>query len=231
MTLMVHNTRTAHTAARGPLGHGELPRLTHTVSVAVLAQDRLTGSLVTLALRRLGPVAVVEPGHGEADVVLVVVDELDDEMLARMAAPPPTAGAAPRPVLLLCRRIDEYQLMSAIDHGVRSVLDWPSASLERLVQCIVDVHTGSAEMPGEALRALVARMGAMRSAGAARSRVSERELSVIKLVADGLGNAEIAQRLAFSERTVKNIVAAVSGRFEVANRAHLVAFAFRNTLL
>ena len=50
---------------------------------------------------------------------------------------------------------------------------------------------------------------------------------MLRLVADGYGTGEIAEKLSYSERTVKNIIHAVTARFELRNRSHAVAYALR----
>jgi DNA-binding NarL/FixJ family response regulator len=60
--------------------------------------------------------------------------------------------------------------------------------------------------------------------------LSERELDVLKLIANGLTNAEIAQRLFLSEGTVKNYVSAIFAKLDVADRTQATIFALRNGL-
>jgi DNA-binding NarL/FixJ family response regulator len=50
---------------------------------------------------------------------------------------------------------------------------------------------------------------------------------VLKLLADGLDTAEVARRLSYSERTVKNVLQDVTRRHNLRNRTHAVAFALR----
>jgi DNA-binding NarL/FixJ family response regulator len=54
---------------------------------------------------------------------------------------------------------------------------------------------------------------------------------VLGLVADGLDTREIATKLSYSERTVKNVLHDVTNRFQLRNRAHAVAYALREGLL
>jgi DNA-binding CsgD family transcriptional regulator len=74
------------------------------------------------------------------------------------------------------------------------------------------------------------------SAGAASSSpgdtagLTARELEVLRLLAEGLTNAEIAGRLILSERTVSNHLSHIFGKIEVSNRAGAVAFAHRHGL-
>ena len=60
--------------------------------------------------------------------------------------------------------------------------------------------------------------------------LSERELDVLRLIARGLTNAEIAQRLFLSEGTVKNYVSSIFAKLEVSDRTQATIFALRNGL-
>ena len=61
--------------------------------------------------------------------------------------------------------------------------------------------------------------------------LSPREVEVLKLVADGFNTREIATRLAYSERTVKNVLHDVTNRLQLRNRSHAVAYAVRQGLI
>ena len=63
------------------------------------------------------------------------------------------------------------------------------------------------------------------------SGLTEREVEVLRLVADGFDTAEIAKKLSYSERTIKNILHDVVSRFGLRNRAHAVAYALREGLI
>src|SRR5829696_6509434 len=56
---------------------------------------------------------------------------------------------------------------------------------------------------------------------------ADREVEVLRLVADGLDTAEIAAKLAYSQRTVKNVLHDVTNRLQLRNRSHAVAYALR----
>jgi DNA-binding NarL/FixJ family response regulator len=63
------------------------------------------------------------------------------------------------------------------------------------------------------------------------SGLSEREVDVLRLVADGCDTAEIARSLCYSERTVKNVIHDVTSRLRLRNRSHAVAYAMRQGLI
>ena len=61
--------------------------------------------------------------------------------------------------------------------------------------------------------------------------LAAREVEVLRLVADGCDTSEIARRLAYSERTVKNVLHDVTTRLQLRNRSHAVAYAVREGLI
>ena len=80
----------------------------------------------------------------------------------------------------------------------------------------------------------VADRGALGAAGEARSRsfapqasLTARECRVLSLMADGLSTREVATTMAYSERTIKNILQELTGRLNLRNRTQAVAYAVR----
>ena len=57
--------------------------------------------------------------------------------------------------------------------------------------------------------------------------LSQRELRVLGLLADGYRTSEIAVELSYSERAIKHSIAAVTSRLQLRNRTQAVAFAVR----
>jgi DNA-binding CsgD family transcriptional regulator len=67
--------------------------------------------------------------------------------------------------------------------------------------------------------------------GLTASGLDAREVDVLRLIADGLDTAEIADRMKYSERTVKNILYAMMTRLNLRNRSHAVAYAMRSGII
>ena len=65
----------------------------------------------------------------------------------------------------------------------------------------------------------------------ALARFSQRKSDVVRLVTEGLDTRQIAQKLSYSERTVKNVLQAIMVRLDLRNRAHVVAYAAREGYL
>ena len=69
------------------------------------------------------------------------------------------------------------------------------------------------------------------AAGLTFNGLATREIEVLRLVADGCDTHEIADKLAYSERTVKNVLHDVTTRLQLRNRSHAVAYALRQGLI
>ncbi|MBU7597102.1 LuxR C-terminal-related transcriptional regulator [Streptomyces sp. P38-E01] len=67
--------------------------------------------------------------------------------------------------------------------------------------------------------------------GGVRPTLTARQVLVLRLMAEGHGNADIAELLSCSEHTVKNIIYEVMSRLQARNRAHAVARALRDGLI
>ena len=61
--------------------------------------------------------------------------------------------------------------------------------------------------------------------------LTDREVDVLRLLSEGWDTAEIASKLAYSERTVKNVIHDITARLQLRNRSHAVAYAVRQGLI
>ncbi len=138
--------------------------------------------------------------------------------------------------VLVCEAMSEPHLLRAVSCGMVSVLARQGASQERIVRAVLGAHEGRAEMPGVAVGWLAGQIRAIQRNvlapnGLTASGLESREADVLRLLAEGLDTQEIAERLSYSERTVKNIIHGVLSRLNLRNRTHAVAFALRTGLL
>ncbi len=94
--------------------------------------------------------------------------------------------------------------------------------LEQLLAAIRTVHAGNSFVPPEI---------ATRLASMVQSRLSDREIEVLRLVARGRRNKEIASELRISEPTVKTHVANILSKLRAADRTEAVTLAVKQNLL
>ncbi|MGC5033633.1 LuxR C-terminal-related transcriptional regulator [Micromonospora sp. DT229] len=206
----------------------------HRVTVSVHAEDPISRLGVESQLRSRPDLWVVDPGQETPEsVALVVIDALD-ESAARLLRRLHRAGRAK--LVLVPARIDDAGLSLAVEHGVVGVVRRSEASAERLSHIVLAVARGEGALPADLLGRLMAQVGRLQRQileprGLTLLGLSTREVDVLRLVADGFDTGEIASKLSYSERTVKNILHGVTSRLQLRNRAHAVAYALRNGLI
>ena len=144
------------------------------------------------------------------------------------------AGDRPRVLMLTTFDLDEYAF-AALKAGASGFLlkDVPP---EELLFAIRAVHSGDAVVAPSTTRRLIDRFAPMMPAdeSAAASELAEltdREREVLILVAQGLSNGELAQRLFVSEATVKTHVGRILAKLGLRDRVQAVVYAYENGLV
>jgi DNA-binding NarL/FixJ family response regulator len=199
-------------------------------TVFLYADDPISQAGVASQLRPRPEVQLVDPAElDRADVAVVVTESVDESVLRVLRAV--RRGNVPRTVLIAAA-LDDAAVVAAAEAGVSALLRRAEVTPDRLVSVILKARDGGAEMPADLLAGLLGQVGRLQRQvltprGLRFSGLSDREVEVLRLVADGLDTGEIAQRLAFSERTIKSVLHDVTTRLQLRNRAHAVAFAVR----
>jgi DNA-binding NarL/FixJ family response regulator len=140
--------------------------------------------------------------------------------------------ADPIPVLMLTTfDLDEY-VLEALRAGASGFL-LKDAGREQLIEAVRAVARGDALIAPSATRRLIERFVA-RSHAPIPSELDEltpRELEVLRAIARGRSNAEIAQDLVISETTAKTHVARVLAKLRLRDRVQIVVFAYEHGLI
>ncbi|MDH6135169.1 DNA-binding NarL/FixJ family response regulator [Kitasatospora sp. MAA4] len=204
--------------------------MTDTVTVAVHAADPISRAGAAQQLRDHPGISLVAGGSTEsATVGVVVADTVDETVLTMLRGlSRQTSGR----VVLVVGQIGENRLLDVVGCGVGTILWRHQASSSQLANGVLAAAKGRGEVPADLLGRLLGEVAAMSrdgapGGGAARTALGDREVDVLRLIADGLETAEIASRLFFSERTVKNVLHGLTSRLHLRNRAHAVAYALR----
>lgn len=216
--------------AADPVRAGDPPAAP--IPVRVLAADPVTRD-ATLACLRSRPGIRVLPADdaGAARVVLVMAGRVTERTSALMREAA-QAAAGEVGFVLVGDGLREHHLLAAVACGPLSVIARRDADADRIVRAIQGVPQGRLELPDDAVGWLVARLrtihrDVLQPRGLTAVGLGTREVDVLRLLADGLDTAEIAERMNYSERTVKNIIHGVLTRRRLRNRAHAVAFLVR----
>jgi DNA-binding CsgD family transcriptional regulator len=167
--------------------------------------DLFVGSLAALLLDRGASVQVLEQptppavdGEGSVEVVLLE---------STIASEVEQGVACGLPVLALMERADSDAALGALALGAHAVLakNAPLADLSVAIRRALELRPS--EPP---------------------ARLTSRQQEVLKLIADGLDNAQIAQRLKISTRTARAHVSGVLERLGVENRTQAAVTAVRH---
>lgn len=166
----------------------------------------------------------------------VVVMDVRMPVLDGIEATRLLAGAGvERPVKVLVVttfNLDEY-VYEALRAGASGFL-LKDAPPSQLLHGIRTVAAGSALLDPEVTRRLVGRYAArIRPAGSGRSDLplTPRELEVLRLIADGRSNSEIAAALVISQETVKTFVSRILAKLGLRDRVQAVVYAYRHGLV
>lgn len=176
----------------------------------------------------------------QPDIVLL---DLVMPVLGGVEATPRIIESSPRSrVVILTSFGEEDRLLPAIRAGAQGYLlkDIPPADL---VQAVRTVYAGKVQLHPDVARTLMAavagteekiigtgRLGGQVDKETGAEELTARELEVLRLIAAGLNNHEIAAKLVISEKTVKTHVGAILSKLHVADRTQAAIYALRRGL-
>ncbi|TAM81933.1 MAG: response regulator transcription factor [Acidobacteria bacterium] len=162
------------------------------------------------------------------DVLVAEAESFADDS-AREALDWANAGG---PVVLLVRNLASESIAEGLRDGVKAVLPAGLTAAE-IVAAIEAAAAGLVVLDGIGAEGLV-HSAAPVSGGDVKPLIealTPREIEVLRLVAVGLGNREVASRLKISEHTVKFHVASLMGKLGAASRTEAVTLGIRHGLI
>lgn len=192
--------------------------------VRVWSDDAISRSGVVALLRAAPPLELVE-----SDEDVLVVAPLD-------ATVDLAVGLAPRPRawVLVVGDLTEASFLTCVHAGLGGVVRRSEVTSASLHAAVLSAHDGRGPLPadlGAVLLGALARPSPADEQGTALTVLSEREADVLRLVAEGWSTADVASKLSYSERTIKQVVGRIVRRWHARNRTHAVALAVRRGLI
>ncbi|WP_433420083.1 response regulator [Microtetraspora malaysiensis] len=220
-----------------------------TARVLVADDQSVVREGLVLLLGLLPGIEVVgSAGDGEAALRLVAAERPDvvlmDLRMPRMDGVEATrrirAEFPDTQVVVLTTYADDESVFAALRAGARGFLT-KSADADEIARAVEAVMNGDAQLDPGVQRRLISTVTALQvpsdasartagGRGAAPAGLTPRELEVLRLIARGLSNAEIAAALYVSEATVKTHINNLFAKTGLRDRAQAVAYAYRNGL-
>jgi len=213
------------------------------VSVLIADSNRMQAQLLTSALRR-HPEFRISTCPLEIMAILQAVSTRMPQLALICQTPPSTAADAlvtlrrfhlSHPAIhkvLLADAADQGLVINAFRSGVRGIFVISESSLRQLCKCLLRVASGQIWANTEQLNCLmeliteVPSLRVINSAGDAL--LTPREEQVVALVAEGLGNRQIAAELSLSEHTIKKYLFRIFEKLGISTRVELVLYAVNN---
>lgn len=185
----------------------------------------------------------VEPGSGSLaheiedlrpDIVILERRNVGEDALALVF---PTEDASGPGIVLLTEQLTGETAREAFRAGVRAVLPRDAAG-EEILAAITAAAAGLVALNAETFEAALAApanglrgspngAGGSNPARAIGTALSPREIEVLRMIAEGLGNKEIASRLKISEHTVKFHISSIFTKLDVSSRTEAVTLGVR----
>ena len=213
------------------------------IRVLVADSNRMEAQLLTRALRRrlefhittcaLDTVAILEAAESRPPSVA----------LLSLSATASTANTVtilhsfhlshPEiPKVLLVDSCDRELVVAAFRSGARGIFNITDSNLRLLCKCLLRVAAGQIWASTEHLNYLIdliSEVPSLRVVNAGgRPLLTPREEQVVALVAEGLGNRQIAQELSLSEHTIKKYLFRIFEKLGISSRVELVLYAVNN---
>jgi NarL family two-component system response regulator LiaR len=163
----------------------------------------------------------LEPDVVLMDLVMPNMDGVDATMRIKEHRPETH-------VIVLTSFLDDERVVPAIKAGATSYLLKDVAATD-LARAIRGARAGQAQLHPEVARRLMQQVTTPRRAEAG-AQLTDREREVLRLLAEGRSNKEIARALVVSERTVKGHVSNILGKLGLQDRTQAALFAVRHGL-
>ncbi|MFJ9821117.1 response regulator transcription factor [Streptomyces sp. NPDC101151] len=204
--------------------------MTTRIPVFVHAEDPLSQAGLEAALKSRPEVTLIDRDSIDAQSVAVeAADAFSDGTLQALRS---VSNRGCSRIVLVTDALAESRLVDAVEVGVCAMVRRTEATAPRLAQLIVSAAAGEGTLPPDLLGRLLQHVGRLQRhaavpLGGQLTGLSERETRILRLIAGGYDTREIAQKLCYSERTVKSVLHDITSRYQLKNRSQAVAYALR----
>jgi DNA-binding NarL/FixJ family response regulator len=176
------------------------------VEVFISACDPISKDGIASQLRGHGVELVDERALHREVVALVVVEEIDEEATRQIRS---LKLRGLERLVVIVTRVEDAGLLAAVEAGANGVLKRSQSTGPNLLQTVRTAAAGDGVLPPDLLGRLLGQVGRLQRQvlhprGLTFAGLTDREVKVLKLLADGHDTAEVGRGLYLSERTVKD---------------------------
>jgi DNA-binding NarL/FixJ family response regulator len=212
------------------------------VRVLVVDDHDLFRTGLKTLLEEQGVNVVGEAPNGQTAIRLaselapdVIIMDLNMPGLTGVETTRKLAGIAPLTrVVVLTISADDDDVMDAVMAGACGYL-LKDSSIQELIIGIRAAAAGesliSPQIAAKVLRRLRSQSSSVDAAETIRAELSDREIEVLKLIANGKDNAQIARELFISPKTVKNHISNILMKLQIENRIQAAVYAVRSGIV
>jgi two-component system, NarL family, response regulator DegU len=133
-------------------------------------------------------------------------------------------------VLVLTIHNEIEYLYKAVDIGVMGYV-LKDSEADVLIKAIRSIQSGETYIQPNMASLLFRKLNNLDNIDYSNTKLTRREVEVLRLITDGLLNKEIAHRLCISEKTVKNHVSNIFKKIEVSDRTQAAVYAIKNNIV
>lgn len=205
------------------------------MKVIVIDDDQLVCMSLKIILEAEQSIEVIAVGKDGSDALplyrkfrpdVLLMDIRMQNINGIKALSPLLAEFPEAKVLFLTTFLDDEYIVKAIELGAKGYII--KQNFEHIIPALKAVHSGQNVYGNEIVQKIPELMKTPNQFDYSVYDISEKELEIITLVADGLSNKEIADRLYLSEGTVRNYLSTILEKLNLRDRTQLAIFFYQH---
>ena len=205
------------------------------MKIVIVDDDKLVSLSLKTILEATGEIQVLELGqNGQEAIALyqkhkpeVLLMDIRMEVMSGLEAAEQILRQDPSAnILFLTTFLDDEHIVRALRLGAKGYI--LKQNFESLLPALKAVANGQSVFGNEIITRLPDFLSQTRVFDYSTQGITEKELRIIELVAEGLSNREIASQLFLSEGTVRNYLSSILEKLDLRDRTQLAVFYYQN---
>lgn len=205
------------------------------MKIIVIDDDKLVAISLKTILEADGDISVVATGYNGQEAIVLYREHQPDallmdirmEVMSGLEAAEHILKEFPEAkILFLTTFSDDEYIVKALSIGAKGYI--LKQDFEGIVPALKAVCGGQSVFGGEVMGKLPVLMQSKEEFDYSRYDINEKEQGIIELVADGLSNKEIAEKLFLSEGTVRNYISSILEKLALRDRTQLAVFYYKH---